>query len=262
MTEPTVKDFFTGKSSQQPVNGNSIWASQKAHDIIDLVHRFDQTRPRSTQVHLGPSELGTECDRQVVYKLLGLPKTNHVSDPWPAIIGTSVHTWLAEAFTQDNTENRWMVEHQVTPFDDHSGTADLYDVVDKIVYDHKVVGESTLSTIKAQGPSRKYQAQLGLYALGYLRAGFPVDKVALIIYPRAASLKNLYVWERALDADLTQLVYNVIQDTRRRKDLAFLTSQNLIALDKVPKTPGKECYFCPFYRPEAIDGGPGCSGAK
>ena len=38
------------------------------------------------------------CDRQVVSKMCGEPVTNHVADPWPSVVGTAVHAWLAEKF--------------------------------------------------------------------------------------------------------------------------------------------------------------------
>jgi hypothetical protein len=44
--------------------------------------------PRTLQQHLGPSELGVECDRQVAGKMAALPATNHVVDPWPSMVGT------------------------------------------------------------------------------------------------------------------------------------------------------------------------------
>src|SRR6202012_3620183 len=158
--------------------------------------------PRSQQGHLGHSELGVACDRQVVGKLLREAPTNHVTDPWPSIVGTAVHAWLADAFVADDPQ-RWMTEHRVTPHPDHAGTGDLYDRVEATVGDHKVLGESSLAKVRrAEGPPRKYRRQLFLYGLGFLRQGLPVNRVALLAYPRTQStLDGIYVWEHPFDGN-------------------------------------------------------------
>ncbi|PXY33703.1 hypothetical protein BAY59_10885 [Prauserella coralliicola] len=223
--------------------------------------------PRSLQLYLGPSELGVECDRQVAGKMAGVPKTNHVMDPWPSIVGTAVHAWLADAFTAHNARTgvlRWITEQRVTPHDNHPGTGDLYDAVEQTVGDHKVLGESTLAKVRAaSGPPRKYQVQLLLYALGFRRLGLPVRRVALIAYPRtSSSLDGLYVWERPYTPADDELIAVVFQQTAHRQELAKAIHAGQLRLEDVPPTPSSdECFFCPFYRPESSrDAGPGCPG--
>lgn len=117
-------------------SGNDNTAVGIASELRELVRTAAERAPRQVQVHLGPSELGVECDRQVVHKLLQLPDTNHVVDPWPSIVGTAVHAWMADTFTAADPE-RWLAERRVTPLDEHPGTADLYDVKNQRVLDHK-----------------------------------------------------------------------------------------------------------------------------
>ena len=117
-------------------SGNDAVAVAIAAELRTIVKNAAENAPRQVQRHLGPSELGVECDRQVVHKLLDLPTTNHVSDPWPSIVGTAVHAWLADAFTATDPA-RWMAENKVTPHPEHPGTADLYDVQNRRVLDHK-----------------------------------------------------------------------------------------------------------------------------
>lgn len=263
MKPPSPDEFFTGVTARPVlVQGNTVWASERAHEIRKLVVDHAAHAHRSQQVHLGPSELGVACDRQVVEKLLGSPKTNHVSDPWPSVVGTAVHAWLAEAFTTSDPK-RWLTERKVTPFEGHDGTADLYDKNTHTVFDHKVLGSSTLDKLIQHGPPRKYELQLIMYGAGYVAAGHMVKRVALIAYPRAtATLDKLYVWERPFDASAWSQLETVRVDTSRRKTLAALVRKGGLPLTQVPRTPSSdECFFCPFFRPEAAStGGPGCPG--
>ena len=152
----------------KPMDGNTAWASRYAETIRQvLVERAGQA-PRTLQRHLGPSELGVECDRQVVGKMAGHPHTNHVSDPWPSIVGTAVHAWLADNFLIDNQAKgvlRWITETRVTPHPDHPGTGDLYDAVEQSVGDWKGLALDTLVPTPG-GWSTTGELALGDHVLG------------------------------------------------------------------------------------------------
>lgn len=276
MTQPqryTLADAMSGRP--QALNGNSAWGQRYAGQIRRIVTDHAQRAPRQVQRHLGPSELGVECDKQVVLKLLGMTPTNHVMDPWPSIVGTAVHAWLADCFDTYNTltgQLRFLTETRVTPFEDrrdgqrgHAGTGDLYDAVETAVVDHKVLGETSLAKIRRE-PPRKYVAQLLLYKLGFLRLGLPVSRVALVAYPRTASrLDGIYVWDRPASTADDELVASVLEDTVRRKQMAADVSAGRRQLNQIELKPDDdECYFCPFYRPEVTNRPelPGCPGTK
>ncbi|SOD72754.1 hypothetical protein SAMN05892883_2099 [Jatrophihabitans sp. GAS493] len=255
-------------SAPKPLNGNTAWAARYANEIRRVFHEHAAQAPRSLQLHLGPSELGVECDRQVAGKMAGCPTTNHVFDPWPSIRGTALHAWAADAFTADNVRKnvmRWVAEQRVTPHPDHPGTADLYDAQERSVDDHKFLGESSLAKVRsAKGPSRQYRVQLHLYGLGYRNMGLPVDRVVLLAYPATAgSLDGLYVWEQAhRTSDIDDLLQVVFEQTATRQHYAREIHAGRLQLSQVPSTPDSDlCYFCPFYRPQsAKDGGVGCPG--
>lgn len=260
-------------AAPKSVSGSSPWASRYAAELRRVFLEHAARAPRTLQQHLGPSELGVACDRQVAGKMAALPVTNHVVDPWPSIRGTALHAWACEAFEAQNLRGgvlRWVAEQKVTPHPDHPGTADLYDAVEQAVVDHKFLGESSMAKIR-KDPPRKYVVQLLLYGLGYLNMGLPVRKVAIAAYPATAgSLDGLYVWDRAFtgaDGQLTpenlELLSTVFDDTARRREQADGILAQRLALTDVPAEPNSdECYFCPFYRPQAArDGGPGCSGS-
>jgi hypothetical protein len=181
------------------LNGSSPWAARYAVELRRVLLEHAARAPRTLQQHLGPSELGVECDRQVAGKMAALPATNHVLDPWPSMVGTACHAYAADAFTEDNLRSgllRWVAEQKVTPHPEHPGTADLYDASEQAVVDHKFLGPSTMAKARkglvdgvpiALLKPRKYVVQLLLYGLGYLRMGLPVKRVVLAAYPRTAA---------------------------------------------------------------------------
>lgn len=263
MTEtPSVAAFMsTAKKDVASHSGNNAEAVQLAAELRRVAKRAAEHAPRSQQVHLGPSELGVECDRQVVAKLAGLPVTNNVTDPWPSIVGTAIHAWLEDAFASDDPK-RWLTERRVYPVDEHPGTADLYDAASFTVIDHKALGQASQDKLRSEGPSRQYFVQALLYAMGYARAGFQVDNVAIVSWPRTkSSMNDLYVWHHKIKPEDWALVDEVLDQTKTRKDMAVLVQAGLLDIMQVPHTPNRGCYFCPIYRPEAAtDGGYGCPG--
>ncbi|GLW32254.1 hypothetical protein [Actinoplanes regularis] len=261
----SVSEFM--KAAPARLEGNTPWASRYAGELRRVVVEQANGSARNVQRHLGPSELGVPCDRQVVGKLAGVPATNHVADPWPSIVGTAVHAWLADAFTAANAGldfPRWLAEQRVVPHPDHSGTGDLYDAKESAVVDHKVLGESSMAKIRSvAGPPIKYIIQLILYGKGFRLMGLPVTRVALAAYPRtAASLDGLYVWERATGPQDDALIEEVFALTGRRKQMAEEIISGRLTLTDIPTSADdSECFFCPFYRPQSKrDNGPGCPG--
>jgi hypothetical protein len=249
------------------MESNSEWGSRYARELRKVITTHAEHAPRSQQVHLGPSELGSACDRQVVAKLAGAQRTNHVSDPWPSIVGTSVHAWLANAFEAENRREgmlRWLTEIHVTPAIGYDGHADLYDAAEQAVIDHKVLGATSLAKVKKpSGPSRRYQVQLLLYGAGFRALGLPVKRVVLAAYPRtAATLDGMFIWDHPCTPDDEMLVAEVLRRTEVRQELAAWVRDGRMSLSQVPAAPDDdECFFCPFYRPQAAyDHGRGCPG--
>lgn len=260
-------DEFFSAASKPVLGGNSSWASTYARELKRVVHEQAARAPRSLQAHLGPSELGAKCDRQVAGKMARLPATNHVADPWPSVVGTAIHAWLADAFDADNERHnylRWVTEQRVEPHPLHPGTADLYDAREQAVVDHKALGESSMAKVRSTGgPPRHYVVQMLLYARGYRLLGLPVKRVALAAYPRtSSSLDGLYVWEREHTPDDDELLDEVFRQTEYRRQWAIALITGSAQLTDVPAiSDDSECYFCPMYRPQAArDHGAGCPG--
>lgn len=250
---PTPQQFMA-RVPKLP-NGNTAWAQNYAGELREIIYEHASQAPRTLQLHLGPSELGVVCDRQVAAKMAGVERTNNVFDPWASIVGTALHLWFAECFAADNGRHglRWLVETRVTPHPDHPGTADLYDAWTRAVVDHKNLGDTTLPKVKSdKGPPRHYVVQLLLYGLGFRKAGLPVDRVVLAAYPRTKStLTNLYVWEHLWTPADDLLLETVFAQTAIRQILAKAIIAGDIDWMDVPATPDDSgCFYCPYYRPE------------
>jgi hypothetical protein len=275
--KPTMAQFMT--NVPRSTSGNTHWAEQYGNELKGVVKRYAARAPRSVQTHLGPSELGEECDRQVVAKMAASKHTNNVSDPWPSVMGTAGHAYVEGAFQWDNEDQgyaRWLTECKVTPDpsegwypgreitgNEHPGTADLYDAYNQTLVDHKFLGASSMTKLKAKGPKRVYYVQLLLYRRGYLNLGLPVKRIALVAWPRtSSSLDDMYVWEHTPTAEDEALVDEVLDRTTARQYLAEqVRAKKLQVMDITPTPSDDSCFYCSLYRPQsAYDNSYGCPG--
>lgn len=106
MTVSLEDEYWASQNSRShrpaPMNGNTPDAQKYAMELREIIRRHAAYQPRSLQKFLGPSELGSPCDRQVAGKMAGLPGTNHTADPWASIVGTAIHAYLADCFDAEN----------------------------------------------------------------------------------------------------------------------------------------------------------------
>lgn len=242
---------------QPGADENDTVAGELAHIIRDA----SANAPRSRQSHIGPSEIGVDCDRRIAYKLLDWPKANTGSDPLASIIGTGFHGWAEDAFRRPELDGRFLVETRLTiaPPLMPGGSCDLYDTLHERVIDWKVVGDSVLRKYKAEGPRQQYRVQAHMYGLGWEFAGRAPREVALAFIPRTGYLSGLWVWKEPYDR---QVALDALRRMYTIRDL-------LIALDPeahperwslIPNEPSYGCRFCPYYKPGSTDLGAGCPG--
>lgn len=231
-------------------------ATELSRQLIAAVRDYDRNRPRSLQTRIGPSEIGSDCLRQLGYKVAGHPRTNHGGgDPWPAFVGTATHAALDEVFS---TRDGWETERRVVVDPDLglSGSTDLLRLFDGVtVIDHKVVGADTLRKAKANGPSRKYRTQINAYAHGWIAAGVPVEWVAIAYWPRSGRLSGLHVWLERYDPAPVDWALNRLDVLGK---LHGLLGPELFRLLPVAED---YCDSCPFFNPGSIDPATACAGA-
>lgn len=228
-------------------------------DLRAVVRAHERSRPRSLQRSIGPSEAGTACDRRLAYRMLGTEPTNTDSDPWAAIVGTSVHAWLDEAFRaqndrDDDERQRWHCDLKVDLPGYMSGSVDLYDAKTGTVIDHKVLGATSLKKFKAEGPSEQYRTQVHLYACGLRMAGANVQNVAIAAWSRTGMLHHALWWQEPYDEE------RVEKALARIDALATTTAALGTAALPLIRTADAHCGYCPFYLPASTEIGEACAG--
>src|SRR5690606_38235881 len=158
VTAFTPAEFMA--AAAKPLNGNTAWASRYAAELRRIVVGHASRAPRSVQKHLGPSEIGHVCHRQVAGELAGVPATNHVTDPWASIMGTAGHAWMEaclNAYNERVGRVRFLTEFKVRPtmgFEGNPGTGDGYDADERAVIDHKFLGRTSMDKLRRSGPPR------------------------------------------------------------------------------------------------------------
>lgn len=178
--------------------------------------------PRSLQKRIGPSEIGIECDRRILYKLAGI---NEPPRPpaWKPAVGTAVHDQLERWFdgeipNGDLTASDWVTEWEITvgmlgsgaeaiPI---TGHADLFHRPTGTVVDHKLVGPKQLTKYRLHGPSNQYRVQAHLYGKGFTESGGwePAQHVAISFLPRDGELGKSYWWQERYDPHIAITALN------------------------------------------------------
>lgn len=227
-----------------------------SYDIRSKISDSAANAPRSKQKHIGPSEVGTPCIRRIGYRLLEVEPVNN-PDNWLTTIGTAVHTWLADAYLEENAKHhpaRYLVEHRVEVADGLAGSVDLYDVERKLVMDWKVVGDNSLRKYRSQGPGDQYRTQVHLYGLGFKNKGYDVEHVAICFLPRGGSLRGLHIWSEPFNEEVARAALDRLS---LAKEVTTVAGRQ--ALPLLPATDA-HCNYCPFFLPASTDLSTGCPG--
>ena len=234
--------------------GEDLLALKLKRQLIDIIKWADANTARSRQKRIGPSEMGDPCDRRIGYCIAEIPEVNDRFDPWAAIVGTSIHSWLedaVQAWVVHHKSTSWLTETPVTLDGFITGRSDLYYVDDACVIDHKGAGPSVMRKVVKDGPPPGYVVQVQLYGYGYEQLGQPVKKVALAFYPRAGWLRDMYVWTADYDRDVAVAalarISRIAQDVMK---LEILKEGNEHRWEQLDAVPSDSCGFCPWYEPD------------
>ena len=232
----------------------------------EIFYQYTNRTGRSAQKELGPSEIGTPCDRRLVMMLMKMPHVNPGGDGWAAFRGTQVHRGLAEMFEwADAGKGRFATEVSVSLPSDlvPHGTADLLDRVLLMVDDHKVQSQWAQDALRVKEMSETYRVQLHVYAYGARMRGEEIERVALISWPSdRPDLDGLYVKSEPYDPEIARAALKRVSDLQASIDISRergLTDATIaVAALMVPDG----CKWCPFYQHDAKDGlgQGGCNG--
>jgi hypothetical protein len=237
-------------------------AGQLATSVIDTVKHAAAHAPRSLQTAVGPSQLGTPCTRRLGYQVLDWdPKPNSATDPWTAVIGTSVHAWMASTYEAENRRlgrERYLIEHRVELPGGIGGSTDLYDRDQALNNDWKVTSPASITKYRKNGPGQQYRVQAHLYALGLQLAGEQPRQVAITFLPRGGRIDGLHVWSEPYDPGVA------VRALRRYQAIQAFH----LALDPeahpgrwaMLPTADAYCTYCPWFLPGSADLSQGCPG--
>jgi hypothetical protein len=241
----------------------------------ELFYSYDNRKTadnRSAQATLGPSEIGTPCDRRLAMSLLHVEPVNPGGDGWAAFVGTAVHSALADMFMWASGDTgRFAVETPLTFPNKHvpKGTSDLLDRMVFMVDDHKIMGRWSLDKLRTKGIPPGYRVQLHTYGYGQRLKGEKIEYVCLIAWPReASSLADMYAVVERYDPEVAREALARVDriadevkayETERTTWAGLdINAQKMSIAKEFPVA--DDCRFCKWYAPGDPDMTRGCPG--
>jgi len=194
-------------------------------ELIKALVGKDQTRGRSTQVSVGPSEIGG-CSRRLWYRVNQHPESNPDTLRLAAIMGTAIHSAIEEAMSgKPGIELEVEVEWNGT-----MGHIDCIDVENKTIWDWKTTTKSGLSFF----PSQQYIEQIHLYGFLAAKNGYDIETVGLIVLCRDGNELDIREHSEPYDEQIALASLAKLQRVKEMFD---------------PPAPEKEFAFCSKYCP-------------
>lgn len=270
-----------GRRSEQPAVEMSRDGAEIAARLKEMFYAYDNRRSsdnRSAQTTMGPSEMGTPCDRRLALSLMRMPPVNPGGDGWAAFVGTCIHAGLEGMFVwADAGTGRFAVEqrlefgHPIVP----KGTADLLDRTLLMILDHKCQGRWSRNKLKSSGPSPTYKVQAHVYAHGARLRGEKIEKIAIVSWPRdEATLDDLYVHVEPYNPLIAKRAFERVDKIHAEVDQKLdevgqiysddssVTDLEIRARVSADFTVAEDCRFCPFYLPNSRSIKDGCNGKR
>lgn len=241
MTDPD-DDLF------EPAEASMRWPAQHGipstlHELRGVLIDYEHQRPRSQQVALGPSELGTPCAQQIARKLVDPVRSRPHEPLWASFQGTAVHGLMDKVIAFWNAQEgreRWLPIARLQVADGITGEADAYDTDHETVVDWKHVGVTALKELRDKGTvSPEYRVQAHLYGRGYALLGRPVRAVRLVLLSRSWKFDDSEEWTEPYNEALA------LEAIERYRQIKAHMDAGGSVLD-VRATPSSKCWWCPF----------------
>lgn len=221
-----------------------------ADDILEAMVRMEAEKPRSKQVKLGPSELGS-CREYVRNVLAGSPRQE--SDAWPAaaVVGTLLGDYMETAAEKYLGA---IVQHSVTTELPNglvvTGTADMIFPERNVLADAK--SRDGFASLEADGPKLENLIQVSIYTLGLVQAGVLTEgaEAVLVYVDRSGENQTLretvLSWEEIQTyVDLCVARLDEVLDAQEHIDAGELEYARALR-DKTPPFCYSEKVLCPF----------------
>ena len=197
--------------------------------LTTALREADSQRERSVQTELGASSVGG-CRTQAWHILNQTPKTNFDTESLAAIMGTAMHTVIAEALAAHDVFGDDFILEESLNDDFFKGHADFYSRKAEAVYDWKTV---TLAKMAKGGlPTKQQKMQVNIYA-SMIAQKYPVKKVGLVFIPRDGKMSDIRVWEDDYDPKLVEEARAWVADVK--------------AMETPPPPERSAAFFCRDY---------------
>ena len=207
--------------------------------LLTALRAGDAKRSRSTQVQIGPSEVGG-CRRKVWYRLNDQPETNDNELKLAAIMGTAIHAEIERALA-DNPDV--MIETSVE-YNGMKAHIDCFVPSTGDVIDWKTSKVRNLSYF----PTNQQRWQVQLY--GYLLAnnGYAVNRVSLVAIARDGDERDVKVHTEDYDESIALEALGWLAAVKEAKEAP------------APEKDASYCqHYCKFFD---ASGEMGCVGLK
>jgi hypothetical protein len=206
----------------------------------ELLLQADRLRPRSQQVSIGMSDLGS-CRKRTGFKLAGVQPVNQLGSV-VAAMGSSIHDSVNSAVTHLAVDG--MVGEQHVEFAGIPGTFDRTED-DEILVDVKTTSSRYLEHLKLHGADHNHIWQVSCYAAGRIQQGYPIKRIRIDYLARDTGEE--YQWPspegRLFD----------VQDVRDALDWLKLVRDS--ELDRLPRDFEPDSVFCRTCPYGGLDGG-------
>ena len=208
--------------------------------LVKALHNKENSRARSTQVQIGPSELGG-CRRKVWYRLNDQPETNDAELKLAAIMGTAIHSAIESAFAGDNS----IILEQTVEYNGMKAHVDAFLPDTGDVIDWKTVKAKNLSYFPSL--QQRWQVQVYGYLIDKAGKGKP-RTVNLVAIPRDGDERDIKVHSEPYDEAIALEALNWLAAIKEAKEAP------------APERDESYCkFYCKFYD---ASGEMGCVGLK
>ena len=208
--------------------------------LLDALKTKDAGKSRSTQVQIGPSELGG-CRRKVWYRLNNQPVTNNNELKLAAIMGTAIHTEIEKALA----DNKDVILESEVEYKGMKAHIDCWIPSTGDVIDWKTVKKQNLSYFPTQ--QQRWQVQVYGYLIDKSGTGKP-RTVSLVAIARDGDERDVKVHSEPYNESIAVDALNWLEGVK--------------ASATIPEPEREESFckhYCKYYDPfEEI----GCGGLK
>ena len=212
--------------------------------LVDILHAKENSRPRSTQVQIGPSELGG-CRRKVFFRLNDQPETNDNEMKLAAIMGTAIHAAIEQAIAMADPEGKKYIVEKEVEYGGMKAHIDLWIPETGDVVDWKTVKKSNLNFFPSQ--QQRWQVQVYGYLIDKSGTGKPTN-VNLVAIPRDGDERDIKVHSEPYDPTIAEEALNWLAAIKESTEAP------------APERDENYCkFYCKYYD---ASGNIGCVGLK